>query len=190
MDEAPALERLTRSAFYREGATVRLLVRWIVRGPAGACELYVTHDLSISESGVLALMSPWTTIPREAQVHVHSYAERAWTAAARRDDCDLLGGSCYFDARHAYGKTLLIGALNADDPDVFIFAALESLYGDDLEVRKDDVEAENARLREALKAADALADRWEVIDDKAGDFGRANELVAYRQARAKVRRSC
>jgi hypothetical protein len=136
MDEAPALERLTRSAFYREGATVRLLVRWIVRGPAGACELYLTHDLSTTEAGVLALMQPWTSIPCEAQVHVHSYAERAWSSAAQRDDCDLLGGSCFFDARHAFGKTMLIGALDSGDPDVYIYEALESLYGDDLEVGK------------------------------------------------------
>jgi hypothetical protein len=47
-------------------------------------------------------------------------------------------------------------------------------------------EAEAARLREALGLADALADRFEAIDTRAHDFGRANELVAYREARAAL----
>lgn len=43
-----------------------------------------------------------------------------------------------------------------------------------------------AATREALELADELADRWEAIDGKADDFGRAWELVRYREARAAL----
>lgn len=52
--------------------------------------------------------------------------------------------------------------------------------------RAGEAEARVAALEGALREADALADRWEKIDGKADDFGRAIELVRYREARSRV----